>query len=305
VIAIAAVIAAATAVGFGVEHRWGEVRAGVAARLVIRLMLWVLLPPVAFVNLARLDPSTGVVAGLTFGLAGLLLALAVAYVVGRWVLRLPRPSVGGLMLVSAFANTGYLGLPLTAALFGTDELPNAIVYDLVLTTIMIFTIGFSIGAWFGTAAGRPRDRVKVFFSRNPAIWACVAGLLAPEPLSPQWAFDASHVVVYALLPLGFFVVGVTLATEAEEGVVRFPPPVTRPVALALGLKLLLVPLAVVALSRLTVDVPDSFPVQAAMASAINSIVIGHEYGLDSALIASAIAWSTAIVVAAGLVVALV
>jgi predicted permease len=305
VIVIAAVIAAATAVGFGVEHRWGEQRAGVAARRVIRLMLWVLLPPVAFVNLARLDPSTGVVAGLAFGLAGLLLALAAAYAIGKWVLRLPRPAVGGLMLVSAFANTGYLGLPLTAALFGTDELPNAIVYDLVLTTIAIFTIGFSIGAGFGTVASGRRDRVKVFFSRNPAIWACAAGLLAPSSLSPEWAFDASHLVVYALLPLGFFVVGVTLATEAEEGVVRFPPPVTRPVAVALGLKLLLVPGVLLGLAQLTVEIPESFPAQAAMASAINSILIGHEYGLDSALIASAIAWSTGIVVAAGLAIAIV
>jgi predicted permease len=305
VILIALVIAAATAVGFGVEHRWGEERAGVAARRVIRLMLWVLLPPVAFVNLARLDPSAGVVAGLAFGFVGLCAALALAYVIGKWVLKLPRASVGGLMLVSAFANTGYLGLPLTAALFGADELPNAIVYDLVLTTIAIFTIGFSIGAGFGTVASRPRDRVKVFFSRNPAIWACVAGLLAPTALSPDWAVDASHLIVYALLPLGFFVVGVTLATEAEEGVVRFPPPVTRPVAVALGLKLLAVPAVVVGLSQLTVDIPESFPAQAAMASAINSILIGHEYGLDSALIASAIAWSTGIVVAAGLAVALV
>jgi predicted permease len=304
VIAIALVIGAATAVGFGVEHRWGEERAGRAARVVIRLMLWVLLPPVAFVNLARLDPSAGVLAGLGFGLVALLTALALAYVIGKWVLRLSRPAIGGLMLVSGFANTGYLGLPLTAALFGTDELPNAIVYDLILTTVGIFTIGFSIGAGFGTVASRPRDRVKVFFSRNPAIWACIAGLLAPASLSPEWAFDASHVVVYALLPFGFFVVGVTLATEAEEGVVRFPPPVTRPVAVALGLKLLVVPSVVLALSSLIVDVPDSFPAQAAMASAINSILIGHEYGLDSSLIASAIAWSTGIVVAAGLAVAL-
>lgn len=304
-ILIALVIAAATAVGFGVEHRYGEERAGRAGRFVIRLMLWVLLPPVAFVNLARLDPSAGVVAGLAFGLAGLFVAMAIAYVVGRRVFGLSRPSVGGLMLVSGFGNTGYLGLPLTAALFGPEELPNAIVYDLVLTTIGIFTIGFSIGAAFGTVASRPRDRVKVFFSRNPAIWACIAGLLAPASLSPEWAFDASHLVVYALLPLGFFVVGVTLATEAEEGVVRFPPPITRPVALALGLKLAVVPAVLLAMSQLVVDAPDSFPAQAAMASAINSILIGHEYGLDSSLIASAIAWSTAIVVAAGLVVALV
>ena len=43
-IAIAGVIAAATAVGFGVEHRWGEERSQRAAIAVMNLMLWVLLP---------------------------------------------------------------------------------------------------------------------------------------------------------------------------------------------------------------------------------------------------------------------
>jgi predicted permease len=304
VIPIALTIVAATAVGFGTEHRWGEERSQLAAKVVIRFMLWVMLPPVAFVNLARLEVSAGVAAGVGFGFAALGTGLALAYVIGTRVLHLSRPSVGALMLVSGFANTGYLGLPLTAALFGSDELANAIVYDLFITTLAIFTIGFSIGAAFGTVATHTRERVRVFFSRNPALWACIAGLLAPASWAPEWAFDASHVVVYGLLPLGFFVVGVTLATEAEEGVVRFPPPVTPPVGVALVLKLLVVPAVVLILSEAIIDVPDSFPVQAAMASAINSIVIGHEYGLDSGLIASAIAWSTAIVVGAGLVVAL-
>ncbi|MDQ4049141.1 MAG: hypothetical protein M3131_07150 [Actinomycetota bacterium] len=59
-----------------------------------------------------------------------------------------------------------------------------------------------------------------------------------------------------------------------------------------------------ALSRLVLSVPDPYLVQAAMASAINAIVIAHEYGLDRALVAAAIAWSTFAVVAAGLAVEL-
>src|SRR5690606_35823469 len=103
----------------------------------------------------------------------------------------------------------------------------------------------------------------------------------------------------------FFVVGVALASEAEEGAVKFPPPLTLPVGVALGLKLLLFPAVVAALSALIIDVPDPYISQAAMASGINGVLIAHADGLDRALAASAIAWSTAIVVAAGLVVALV
>ncbi len=301
--ALAATIAVATAVGFRAEHKLGE-RAEGAARRVTQLMLWVLLPPVAFLNIAALELTAKVGAGIAFGYAAALLTGTIAYVLGTHVLRLSRPAVGALMLVSAFANTGYLGLPFSAALFGLDDLPNAVAYDILVSAAGLLTLGFSIGAAFGTVAARPRERVASFFTRNPPLLACALGLIAPEALAPAWAVDASQVVVFAILPLGFFVVGVTLAAEADEGAIRFPPPLSPALGVALALKLLLAPAVVLALSQLVLTVPDPYLVQAAMASAINAIVIAHEYGLDRGLAAAAIAWSTAIVVAAGLAVAL-
>jgi predicted permease len=303
VIALAAVIAVSTAIGFRVEHRLGE-RAEWAARRVTQLMLWGLLPPVAFLNIAALELSAKVGAGIGFGYAALVITGGVAYLLGTYLLHLPRPAVGALILGCAFANTGYIGLPFNAALFGLDGLPNAVAYDILVTTFGILTIGFSIGAAFGTVGERPRDRVTAFFTRNPPFWACVLGFLAPEALAPGWAVDASQILVFAILPLGFFVVGVTLAAEADEGRLRFPPPLDAPVAVALVLKLLVAPAIVVALSQIVLEVPDPYLVQAAMASAINGIVIAHEYGLDRGLAAAAIAWSTAIVVLAGLAIAL-
>ena len=44
-------------------------------------------------------------------------------------------------------------------------------------------------------------------------------------------------LVFAILPIGFFAVGVTLAAEAEEGAARFPPPLDAPVGAAVALKL--------------------------------------------------------------------
>lgn len=301
--ALAAVIAVATAVGLRAEHKLGE-RADRAARRITQLMLWLLLPPVAFLNIASLELTAKVGAGIAFAYVAALLTAAIAYAVGTYVLRLPRPAVGALVLVSTFANTGYLGLPFSAALFGLDDLPNAVAYDTLVTAAGILTIGFSIGAAFGTVAERPRERVAAFFMRNPPLFACALGFLAPEALAPEWAVDASQIAVFAILPLGFFVVGVTLAAEADEGAIRFPPPLSPAVGVALALKLLVAPGIVLALSQLVLSVPDPYLVQAAMASAINAIVIAHEYGLDRGLVAAAIAWSTAIVVAAGLAVAL-
>ena len=302
-IAIAVAIAVATAVGFRAESRLGE-RAERAARRVTQLMLWGLLPPVAFLNIAALELTAKVGAGIGFAYAALFLTGGLAYLAGTYLLRLSRPAVGALILAAAFANTGYLGLPFNAALYGLDELPNAVAYDILVTTFGILTIGFSIGAAFGTVAERPRERLASFFTRNPPLFACLLGFVAPDALAPEWAVEASQLVVFAILPLGFFVVGVTLAAEAEEGQMRFPPPLGSAVATALVLKLLIAPATVVALSLLVFEVPEPYLVQAGMASAINGIVIAHEYGLDRGLMAAAIAWSTAIVVAVGLAVAL-
>jgi predicted permease len=305
VIGIAAVIVAATAAGFGVEHRVGEHRAEALAQRAVWLMLWVVGPPTTFVLIAALEVNAEVGAGIGFAYAALAVTLTAAYAIGTWVLRLPRSGVGALMVAAGFANTGYLGLPFSAALFGSDQLPNAVAYDVLVTTSAIFTIGFSIGAALGTAAGETAlERTRAFFARNPLLWACALGFVAPDALAPGWAVDIAQVAVYALLPLGFFVVGVTLAIEAVESAVRFPPPVTPAVAVALGLRLLVAPAVVAGLSALLIDVPDPYLSQAAMPTAINALIVGHTYGLDRGLIAAAIAWSTSIVVLAGLLAAL-
>jgi predicted permease len=230
--------------------------------------------------------------------------LAVAYLVASRLLRLDGPRVGALMNVSALGNTGYLGIPLTGVLFGADQIPNAVAYDTLVSSAALVTLGFSVGAAFGTVGERPRDRVAAFFLRNPPLWAAILGLLAPAALAPQWAVDASLVLVVVALPIGFFAVGVTLAAAGGEGVSRFPPPLSRDVVAAVMLKLTVPPLVVLGLSSVLIDVPAAYVTQAAMAGALNNLVVAHEYGLDRRLTAAAIAWSTAIVAAAGLVVAL-
>lgn len=297
---IAATVMLATAAGWFTERRIGSRADGLGRRLAW-VILWILLPPITFFNIAALDLNAEVGAGLAFGYVAILVSMGLAYIVGEHLLRLPRAGVGALMLVSALGNTGYLGLPFSAALFGRDELPNAVAYDILVSTMSLVTIGFSVGAAFGTVAEKPRERVVAFFARNPALWACVAGFLAPAALAPDWAVEISQGVVFAILPLGFFVVGITLATH---GTGRFGPSLTQPVGSALGLKLLVTPAVVLGLAATVHEVPESYPAQAAMASAINAIIVAGEYGLDRGLVAAAIAWSTMVVVVAGLFIAL-
>ena len=300
---ILALIGGSAAMGFGAEHRYRAAAERLARRL-LWLVLWVLMPVVTFFNIATLHITAHVGAGIAFGWIAVFTTLGLAYLIGTRVLRLSRPGTGALMSSSSFGNTGYLGIPLTGALFGLHEIPNAVAYDTLVSSALLVTVGFSVGAAFGTVGQRARDRLAAFFFRNPPLWAAVLGLLAPAALAPDWAVHASRVLVVAILPIGFFAVGVTLAAETDEGQAKFPPPLTSDVVTALVLKLVIPPLVVLGLSSLLIDVPSAYITQAAMSSGLNNLVVAHSYGLDRKLTAAAIAWSTAVVAAVGLAVAL-
>jgi predicted permease len=303
VILVALAIVASTAIGVTAERRFG---AGAIAfsRKLIDAMVWVLLPFITFFVIDRLHLGGGVGIGLALGFVELAVVGGLAYVIGARVLHLARPSVGALILTAILANTGYLGLPLNAALLGHDALAPAIAWDTIVGAVTLWTAGFAIGAAFGTEAGEtPRDRMKAFVTRNPVLWALVAGLIAPEALAPQALVDvAKACAAYALLPLGFFILGVNLMGEREEGVLGFPPPFTAPIGVAIVLRMAVAPALLIGLSAVTVGVPDAYIVQSAMPAGINSLIVGHLYGLDLRLAAGTIAWSTAIAVVAAVAV---
>lgn len=297
---IALTIAAAVGAGVWAERRHGE-RAGDLARAVLRVMLFWLVPPVVFFNIARLELDADLGGGLVIAWVVVVVVGFAAYFTGR-ALRLDRPQTGALINASLHPNTGYLGLPLCAAVLGSDRLGEAIVYDVLVGTPTLLLGVFAVGAAFGTKAGETVGRrVGAFFTRNPPLFATLLGLAAPDALAPDVLVDASRVVVFALLPLGFFAVGVTLAEEAEEGAFRFPPPLDARVAAALVLRLVVAPLLLIALAAPLIDLPAPYLLLAAMPTGLNGLVVAHAYGLDLAFASAAIAWGTSIVVAVGLV----
>jgi predicted permease len=297
VILVVLAILASTAVGAGAEHRFGA-RAQRFSRALIDAMVWGLLPFVVFFVVARLHLGGGVGVGLLLGFVELAIVGVLAAQLGSRVLHLPRPSVGALILLVILANTGYLGTPLVAALLGHDALAPAIAWDTVISQVMLYTAGFAVGAAYGTQAGEtPRERLRAFLTRNPVLWALVAGLLVPDAVAPEAIVDvARFIAAYAVLPLGFFILGVNLMAEREEGVFGFPPPLTPPVGVAIVLRLALAPALLFLLTVPIGDIPDAYFLQAAMPAGINALVVGHVYGLDLRLASSGIVWSTIVAV---------
>jgi predicted permease len=289
---IALAIAASIAAGVEAERRAGA-RAGVWARGILKLLLFVVMPLVAFFNIARLQVNADLGAGIVLGWAALLLAALAAWIVGRRLLHLAAPTAGVLSIVALQANTGLLGIAVAGALLGLSHVSEAVAYDALVQQPVFFIGSFAIAAATGTKAGETvRDRIKAFFVRNPPLAAVALALVAPDALAPDALVDASRVLVFCVPVLGFFAVGVTLAEEAEEGALKFPPPLTPQIVAAVVVRLLVAPAILLALAAPFIDLPTAFLLASTMPAGLHIVVLAHIYGLDVPFAAGAIVWTT-------------
>jgi predicted permease len=299
-ILVAFAVLVAAACGIACEHRYDG--ASRLARWVLSVMLYLLVPFVAFVNVAHLHVTAGTGVGIVFAWIVLAIVGAGAFLAGRLWLRLKNPQLGAVICCVIVVNTGYLGLPMAVALFGSGGLGSAVAYDQLVSGPAFFVVAFAVGAVLGgsqrsaTGLARARD----FVLRNPPLIAAVAGLLASPALAPAPLPAISHVVVAVMLVLGFFAVGVNLSAERREDAAPLLERPDRRVALAVALRMVCAPLLLAGMSAAVVRVPSAYLLQATMPAGINSLIVGHAYGLDQRLIATIIVWSTAGALVVGL-----
>jgi predicted permease len=292
----------ATGLGVLAEHRTPSAQA--AARWILNLMLYVLVPFVAFVSFVHLHLTLGAGVGLGVAYLGLAVAGLIAWWAGRR-LNLRGPVLGGLICTVILVNTGYLGVPLAVVVFGGHALSKAVAYDQVVSGPMVYTVGFGIGGAFGTRGSSGRgERLRTFLTRNPPLLAVMAGLLAPPAAAPAVLVHAAHVVVDVMLVIGFLAVGIYLSSERREDGAPLLERPDRRVGLALGLRFLINSVVLGLVSVAGVAIPSVYLLQAAMPTGINSLIVGHAFGLDQRLIATVIVWSTLVVLAGGLILCL-
>ena len=291
-----AAIAISGSAGVAAERRWPATAVGWARRALV-VSLYTLIPFVVFFNLARTHINADEAGGLVIGWVALLGTSGTAWLVGTRVLRLDRPATGSLITAALIANSGYLGYPLCASLLGFHALGEAVVYDVAVSSPALLLLGFGTGAAFGTKVGEGfGDRVVAFFTRNPPLYAAIAGLLVPNSFAPDVLVDISRAFVIALLPIGFFAVGAVLAEQVEGRRVQIRSPFHPPIGAAILLRLLVAPGLLLLLSLPFIDLPGPYLLLAAMPCGINTLLVAHVYGLDAKLAAQAVAWTTAIVV---------
>jgi predicted permease len=295
VILVAIAICASIAVGLGAQWRWGE-RARAGARRVLDVMLWGVLPPCVFVNVAHFRFSSGDVLGLLEGYVVLALVAVGAWWAGRRWMALPHATSGALICCALVGNTGYFGVPVTLALLGRSHLSAATAWDAMITGPWSFVGAFAVGSVFGVRGRdpelppRPGASWRVFLSRNPVMWAIAAGLIASRVLViPHLLVSPAQLALAALLPVGFVVLGIYLGGQPGRRPWHRPD---RTMCTAIGLRMGLTPALFAVLASLTHGVPAAFYLQAAAPTGLNALITSHVHGLDSNYTATVVTWST-------------
>ena len=298
---IAAAIVASTVIGLLAERRWPD-RAGAGSRRSLVLLLYFVLPPIVFVNLAETDFDSGLGIGLVLGIASVAVAGTFAWLIATRLLDLDRPVAGAVICCSVTSNTGYLGYPLVLTLMGGDDLAQGVAYDVIVSGTALTLFAFGVGAAFGTRAGAGfRERLRSFFLKNPLLYAAVLGGLFPASAMPDVLVEVSWALVALVLPVGFFAVGAVVAeAQRAERLPALPGLNSRVATVALA-RLVVSPAALYILALPFTGIPRSFFLLAAMPAGLNSMIVAHAYGLDLRTTAEAVGWTTAIVVVVGLV----
>jgi malonate transporter len=239
----------------------------------------------------------GAVAGIYLLCALVMVGFAIAMSMNRRI-RWNDASLGA--LVAAFPNTGFMGVPLIAALLGPQAVGTVIVLitvDMVITSSLCVALSRLDSP--GGAAQAGKSALKGVLT-NPMPWAIILGAVASavEFTLPGPVEKTVWLLADAASPVALFTIGAVLARSQMTS--NHPMPLSDYVPVAL-MKLVLHPLLVLlaGLSAIQLGVPlDPFALKvmvlvAALPSASNVSLLAERLGADNGRIARIILVSTA------------
>lgn len=204
-------------------------------------------------------------------------------------------------LTAAFPNTGFMGVPLLAALLGpraAGPVLTTVLVDLLLTSSLCISLAH---AQERAGASLAADILRALKGalRNPLPWSIAAGMAAsltgfvlPGPLD-----TVVKMLADAATPVALFTIGTVLWRAGQHVHGRTPAALYLPLAL---IKLLLHPLLVLGIGSAAIWFGAPLPqftlwvlvLAAALPSASSVSLLAERYGADNGRVTRAIVAST-------------
>ncbi len=164
-----------------------------------------------------------------FGFATMLVVMLLAWLIGR-ALRLDRRIIGGLIIVSAFGNTGFLGYPVVQAAFHhKGALVTAVMYDELAMAFPLYTLGILLATTFSGEKISAEYMLKVF--KLPSMWAIPLALILRPYVLPEPIMRTIGYLSDGTIPLVMISLGLSLSASSLKG---YAVPVLVACALKLG-----------------------------------------------------------------------
>ena len=210
----------------------------------------------------------------------------IGFTVGK-LLKLNNQSIGGLILVCALGNTGFLGYPIIYGFYGMEGLTRAIFCDMgsVFASLLI---GTYVGITFGVNKDHGSPSILREILKFPPL---LTGILSIVLIFlgftiedfPNYVINTLNYLSNATIPLIMISLGLSLSPSSARFGVLFG-------IIALIVRMVFAPLlAIILTTSFSVEGLDKNVVilQSAMPSAMMSLVFSLLYGLDIKLVASA------------------
>lgn len=229
-----------------------------------------------YVHDLRWEPSNALAAAMAWLHFGL--AAGFFWGIGK-ALKLPRATIGALMLTGGMGNTSFFGLPMIETFYGKEGLSTGIIVDQLGSFLVLSTFGILTANLYSSGTTSANAILRKILLFPPFIALLVALALIPVDY-PMWAVTLLKRLGDTLAPLALVSVGFQLRLGHLGGN-------RRNLAIGLVFKLLLAPLA---LFLLYVElIGASGPViqvtlfEAAMPPMITAGIIAAEHDLDPPL----------------------
>lgn len=226
-----------------------------------------------------------------------------AWIIAR-SMHLSRPITGTLILVAAFPNATYMGLPVLTSLFGEQAQGIALQFDLFACLPLLLTLGIGMAKHYGSPYAclqesgpdlsntnkTQHDKAFSLF-RLPPIWAAALAVglnLSATPI-PHILDVILSLVGGLVIPLMLFAIGLSLKwRDINRGALKLLAPFVV-------LQIVMMPLLVWPLGfilGLTGKTLAATVIEGAMPVMLLGIVITDRFNLDRSLYASAVTITT-------------
>lgn len=242
----------------------------------VDLIVYIAGPCLIFSSVSKSDINLADFLTIALSAVGIIITLAFLVFI---ILRITKSNKVGLYLPLTIGNTGYLGYPVALFAFGIAGLSRAVVYDM-MGSLFLYSFGIYIV--------HHKNEIKEMF-KIPLLYAVIIGLLFNLLKIPvhQVIFKPIEMIGMVTIPLALLILGYNLTKIKIKS--------AKTALFASLFRIIggfLIALLIIKIFSITDLAKNIILIQAAMPSAVMSMILCQKYRRDADLVASIIFVST-------------